>query len=88
MGRVVDLEAYRERRRAALADPLARLERAVSRLDALLAHPSARRFLPSPEVAAELRAIDLRVRAGLTREAAERAERLIASLEQGRTGTD
>lgn len=88
MGRVVDLQAYRERRRAALADPLARLERGVTRLDALLAHPSARRFLPSPEIAAELRAIDLQVRAGRTLEAADRLERLIASLERGRTGTD
>ncbi len=88
MGRVVDLQGYRERRRAALADPIARLERALSRLDALLAHPSGRRFLPSPEIAAELRAINREVAAGRTRAAADRLERLVASLEGGRTGTD
>jgi len=85
---VVDLEAYRERRRAALADPLVRLERGVTRLDALLAHPSAQRLLGSSRIAAELRAIDLQVRAGRIPEAAERLERLVASLERGRTGTD
>lgn len=88
MGRVVDLGAYRERRRTALRDPLARLERAVARLDALLAHPSGRRFLPSPRIAAELRAINLEVAQGRIGEAADRLERLIASLEGGRTGTD
>ena len=87
MGRVVDLGAYRERRRAALADPIARLERAVRRLDAILAHPSARRHLARPEVEAELRAINAQVSMGLAERAAERIERLIASLERGRAGT-
>lgn len=75
MGSVVDLAAWREARER---DPLRRLDRAVRRLDSLLARGSGR---IGPRVEAELLAITGAVTAGRPEEAAQRAERLVERLE-------
>lgn len=75
MGSVIDLTAWREEREH---DPLRRLERAIGRLDALLARGSGR---IGPLVEAELLAITGAVTAGLAEDAADRAERLAERLE-------
>jgi hypothetical protein len=75
MGQVVDLRAWLERRDH---DPMTRLERAIARLDGLLARGSGRL---GGRVESELLAITGAVTAGLEDEAAERAERLAERLE-------
>jgi hypothetical protein len=76
MGDVVSLDAYRERR-----DPesavVRRLDRAVESLDPLVRTRGGRL---SPTIERELRAIAHAVSAGLPREAADRAERLVGLL--------
>lgn len=76
MGDVISLEAFRARR-----DPTAtavrRLDDAVDRLDPLVRRHEARL---SPTIERELAAIARAVSAGLPREAADRAERLIGLL--------
>lgn len=64
--------------RAAAGDPLARLDRAVARLDVLLAHD--RRIGASRRVEASLRGIIREVADGRLGRAAERAERLAERL--------
>jgi hypothetical protein len=75
MGQVVDLRTWLERRDH---DPMTRLERAIARLDGLLARGSGRL---GGRVESELLAITGAVTAGLEDEAAERAERLAERLE-------
>ncbi|HZD17094.1 MAG TPA: hypothetical protein VE669_03025 [Actinomycetota bacterium] len=75
MGLVIDLAAWRAER---ARDPIGRLERAIGRLDTLLASGSGR---IGPRVESELLAITGAVTAGMSREAAERAERLAERLE-------
>lgn len=75
MGQVIDLRAWRELRER---DPMTRLERAIARLDGLLARGSGRL---GGKVEAELLAITGAVTAGLEDDAAERAERLAERLE-------
>lgn len=75
MGTVTDLATWRERREH---DPMTRLERAIARLDRLLARGSGRLV---GKVESELLAITGAVSAGLEDEAAERAERLAERLE-------
>ena len=82
MSDVISLDAYRERRdRRALPDarpgPLARLDAATHRLDRLITRGHRLR----PHVSAELVVIARAVDAGLHRDAAERAERLLGLLE-------
>jgi hypothetical protein len=76
MGTVTDLREWRERRER---DPMTRLERAIARLDTLLARQGSGRL--GPRVESELLAITGAVTAGLDDEAAERAERLAERLE-------
>ncbi len=75
VGRVIDLEAWREERER---DPVRRLERAIGRIDQLLARGTGR---IGARVESELLAITGAVTAGLDDEAAERAERLADRLE-------
>lgn len=76
MGRVIDLEAWRRGRER---DPIRRLERAIARLDGLLARGSGR--LGSRRIEIELLAITGALGADRPEEAAERAERLAERLE-------
>jgi len=80
MGDVVSLEEFR-RRREPPADPhqvaVRRLDRAVEALDPLVRSRGDR---VNPTVERELRAIAHAVSAGLPRDAADRAERLIGLL--------
>jgi hypothetical protein len=75
MGRVIELAAWREGRER---NPVARLERAISRLDSQLERGTGR---IGSRVEAELLAITAAMSAGLQEEAAERAERLAERLE-------
>jgi hypothetical protein len=75
VGRVIDLAAWRDARER---DPVARLERAISRLEARLERGTGR---IGPTVEAELLAITGAMNAGLQEEAAERAERLAERLD-------
>ncbi len=75
MGRVIDLAAWRESREL---DPVKRLERAISRLEAQLERGTGR---IGPRVESELLAITGAMTSGLQEEAAERAERLAERLE-------
>jgi hypothetical protein len=75
MGDVVDLREWRQRHER---DPMTRLERAIARLDGLLARGSGRL---GERVESELLAITGAVTAGLEDDAAERAERLAERLE-------
>jgi uncharacterized protein YigA (DUF484 family) len=75
MGTVVELRAWREARER---NPVARLERAISRLEAQLARGTGR---IGPRVEAELLAITTAMTANRQEEAAERAERLAERLE-------
>lgn len=75
VGSVIDLAAWRE---AHERDPVARLERAISRLDAQLARGTGR---IGPRVEAELLAITSAMRANRQEQAAELAERLAERLE-------
>jgi hypothetical protein len=77
MGTVVSLEEYRERRDPAIRT-IARLDRAVARLDPLVREREGRL---TPTIERELLAIADAVSAGLPREAADRAERLAGILE-------
>jgi hypothetical protein len=86
VGRVIDLEAWRREHRLSFREvpdevpqqPLRRLERAIKRLDALVARGTGR---ISSKVEAELLAITGAVTAGRPEEAADRAERLAERLE-------
>ena len=79
MGSVIDLTAWRAAREAAREqDPVARLERAIQRLESQLAGGTGR---IGPKVEAELVAITGAMSAGLQEEAAERAERLTERLQ-------
>jgi hypothetical protein len=93
MGRVIDLEAWRRRRPPTDVDaalerarhgrsrpwaPLARLERAIGRLDPLVNVGTSR---IGPRVETELLAITGAVTAGRVEDAASRAERLAERLE-------
>jgi hypothetical protein len=75
MGSVVDLVAWREAREH---DPVSRLERAISRLEAQLERGTGR---IGPRVEAELLAITTAMSGNRQEEAAERAERLAERLE-------
>jgi hypothetical protein len=75
MGSVVDLVAWREAREH---DPVNRLERAISRLEAQLERGTGR---IGPRVEAELLAITTAMSGNRQEEAAERAERLAERLE-------
>lgn len=75
MGTVIDLAAWRE---AHERDPVARLERSISRLEAQLRLGTGR---IGPRVEAELLAITGAMTAGREDEAAELAERLAERLE-------
>jgi hypothetical protein len=75
VGRVIDLAAWRDARER---DPVARLERAISRLEARLERGTGR---IGRTVEAELLAITGAMNAGLQEEAAERAERLAERLD-------
>jgi hypothetical protein len=75
MGTLIDLETWRAQHER---DPVVRLERAVRRLDRLLGEGSGR---IGPRVESELLAITGAVTAGISEEAAERAERLADRLE-------
>ena len=75
MGELVDIRTWIQRRER---DPMTRLERAIARLDGLLARGSGRL---GGRVESELLAITGAVTAGLDDEAAERAERLAERLE-------
>jgi hypothetical protein len=75
MGTVTDLAGWRE---AHERDPVARLERAISRLESQLERGTGR---IGPRVEAELLAITGAMTAGHEEEAAERAERLAERLE-------
>jgi hypothetical protein len=93
MGRVIDLEAWRCRRpriaehaadgparteRPEPGAPIARLERAIGRLDPLVNRGTSR---IGPRVETELLAITGAVTAGRVEDAATRAERLAERLE-------
>lgn len=86
MGRIFDLEAWRQDRRLVVREvqddvaqqPLRRLERAIRRLDGLVARGTGR---ISSRVESELLVIMGAVTAGRPEEAAERAERLAERLE-------
>jgi len=86
VGRVIDFEAWRTEHRLEVREdetqpderPLRRLERAICRLDDLVARGTGR---ISSRVEAELLAITRAVTAGHTEEAVERAERLAERLE-------
>lgn len=85
MAQVIDFQAWRRERRLELRelpDPddetLRRLERAIRRLDELVARGTSRL---GRRVESELLAITGAVTAGLAREAVERAERLAERLE-------
>lgn len=75
MGAVIDLGAWLEQRER---DPVVRLERAIRRLDRLLDGGSGR---IGSRVESELLAITGAVTAGLSEDAAARAERLADRLE-------
>jgi hypothetical protein len=75
MGTVIDLAAWRE---AHEHDPVARLERSISRLEARLRLGTGR---IGPRVEAELLAITGAMTAGREDEAAELAERLAERLD-------
>ncbi len=75
MGSIVDLAAWREARDH---DPVARLERAISRLEGQLELGTGR---IGSRVESELLAITGAMTAGMQEEAAERAERLAERLE-------
>jgi hypothetical protein len=75
MGSIVDLAAWREAREH---DPVARLERAISRLEDQLRLGTGR---IGPRVEAELLAITGAMTAGREDEAADLAERLAERLE-------
>ncbi len=83
MGTVIDLGAWREQARrtpAGADDPIARLDRIVSRLDPLLEEVKQgkkRDLALETEILAITGALSL----GMTEEAADRAERLAARLE-------
>jgi hypothetical protein len=76
MGDVISLDEYRQRRDPATT-AVERLDTAVARLDPLVRERGARL---SPTVERELREIARAVSAGLPREAADRAERLVGLL--------
>ncbi|GIU97515.1 MAG: hypothetical protein KatS3mg013_1318 [Actinomycetota bacterium] len=76
VGTVTVLDEYRQRRDPTEA-AVVRLDRAVAALDELV---RARGRRLSPTIERELRAIARAVSAGLAREAAERAERLVGLL--------
>lgn len=76
MGDVISLDEYRRRRDPA-ATAVERLDTAVAQLDPLVRERGARL---SPTVERELREIARAVSAGLPREAADRAERLVGLL--------
>ena len=93
MGRVIDLQAWRHRRprteeaaalerarhvRSRPGSPLARLDRAIGRLDPLVNGGTGR---IGPRVETELLAITGAVTAGRVEDAATRAERLAERLE-------
>ena len=86
VGSVIDFEAWRSGRRLEIRDlpgsgedaSLQRLERAIRRLDVLIARGTGRL---SSRVESELLAITAAVTAGRTDEAVERAERLTERLE-------
>jgi hypothetical protein len=75
VGQVIELSDWREARER---DPVARLERAIARLEAQLERGSGR---IGRRVEAELLAITGAMTAGLQNEAAERAERLNERLD-------
>ncbi len=78
MGRIIDLDAWRSRRRAPpeRAGAVARLELAVVRVDQLVARLSRGSRKIEPKIETELLAITGAVSMGLVEEAANRAERL------------
>lgn len=76
MGTVISLDRAREQRDPARAAER-RLDAAVTRLDPLVRA----RFDLAPTIRRELQAIARAVTAGLPREAADRAERLLGILE-------
>ncbi len=86
VARIIDLEAWRAGHRLVVREvpdelpeqPLRRLERAIRRLDQLVARGTGR---ISSRVETELLAIMGAVTAGRAQEAAERAERLAERLE-------
>jgi len=86
MGRVIDLEAWRRRRDGpsdedaggSEGEPIERLERAIERLDGLVAGRAERL---GPRLERELLAITGCVSAGRVEEAAHRARRLAELLE-------
>jgi hypothetical protein len=75
MGSVIDLAAWLQEHER---DPVARLERAIRRLEAQLRRGTGR---IGPRVESELLAITGAMTANLQEEAAERAERLAERLE-------
>jgi hypothetical protein len=75
VGTVIDLTAWLKAREQ---DPVARLERAISRLESRLEHGMGR---IGPRVETELLAITGAMTSGEQEEAAERAERLAERLE-------
>ena len=77
MAQVISLDTYRERRNP-LAGAMARLDRAIGRLDPLV---HGRRGAIGPRVERELAAIAREVGLGRPQEAADRAERLADLLE-------
>jgi hypothetical protein len=84
VGRVIDFEAFRRDHRIEVVETpadevLARLEKAIARLDPLVAEGTGR--LRTGYVESELLAITGAVTAGSAEEAAERAERLAERLE-------
>ncbi len=84
MGRVIDLQAWRHRRREQPAEPedaVERLARAVERLDPLVARLTRGGRRSDRALETELLAITGAVWAGLPEEAAARAERLLLTLE-------
>jgi hypothetical protein len=74
MGTLVQLDVYRERRRAGAA--LDRIETAVRRLEPLVRV----RRSATPTIERELRAVARAVATGAADEAADRAERLVGLL--------
>ena len=85
MGSVIELAAFRERHKPPHPAPsLDRLERTVGLLDSLVAHASVRKRIDA-YVETELLAITGAVSLGLSDQAADRAEKLIARLRR-RTG--
>ncbi len=77
MGELVSLEDHRARRHPGVV-AIARLERAVGRLDSVVQRRAGRM---APTVERELLMIARAVSSGLPREAADRAERLADLLE-------